>query len=246
MKVELINLHTSRRFIANHHYAIVSPSMISVHLGQFDNGHLVGVCQLGYGTRPRQTIKRLFPSLDTPEYWEIGRLCMLPEMPSNSESHFLRGIVKWIKQNYPKKKVLFTWADGLRGKPGYIYQASNFLYGGYIWSEFYATRDLEIVHPRLLVTRYGTRNKAKTTELGLTKIWGKQFRYIKFLCSHRERKWLLLESPINWNIDYPKQDDLEWQVQAGQGSRESCQLPKLKGLGQFQRPAPLLELLTRE
>ena len=32
-------------------------------------------------------------------------------------------------------KYLFTWADGLVGKAGYVYQAFNFLYGGYIWTD---------------------------------------------------------------------------------------------------------------
>ena len=34
-------------------------------------------------------------------------------------------------------KVLFTWADGMLGKCGYVYQASNFMYVGKSESDIY-------------------------------------------------------------------------------------------------------------
>ena len=245
MELYPISRARSKRFVADYHYAIHSKSFTACHLGLFEETELIGACQLGWGTRPRHTIQLLFPSLDTKDYYEISRLCLLPEMPHNSETQFIRLCLNWLRYNHPERKVIFTWADGLRGKPGYIYQASNFSYGGYIWSEFYTTEDGEVVHPRLLVSRYGGRSRSRTQELGLIKYWGKQFRYIKFLCSHAERKRLLAESPVDWGQQYPKHSDLEWFRQAGEGSRESCQLPMLKGLGQFQEPAPMLELLAQ-
>jgi len=58
----------------------------------------------------------MFPSLDTKDYLEIGRMCMKDEMPRNSESQMLSQLVKWMKKNLPEIKVLFTWADGMVGK----------------------------------------------------------------------------------------------------------------------------------
>ena len=69
---------------------------------------LVGVVTLGWGTRPRHTIQRIFPSLDTKDYLEIGRMCMTEEMPRNSESQMLSQLVKWIRKNIPELKILFT------------------------------------------------------------------------------------------------------------------------------------------
>ena len=43
---------------------------------------------------------------------------MSEDMPRNSESQMLSQTIKWIKNNCPDIKVLFTWADGMVGKPG--------------------------------------------------------------------------------------------------------------------------------
>ena len=57
----------------------------------------------------------------------------------------------WIRENCPNVKLLFSWADGLRGKPGYVYQASSWLYGGFIKTELYVDEHGGPVHPRLFV-----------------------------------------------------------------------------------------------
>lgn len=185
-----------KRFVARHHYAVICPPITKLTLGLFDKGELAGVALWGYGTRPRHTIKKLFPSLDVEDYLELNRLCVLDSMPRNTESLYLRMMADYIRGHHPAIKLLYSWADGLRGKPGYVYQASNWLYGGSIWSQFYVTEEGEVVHPRFLITRYGTRKRAATLALGLKKVHGYQFRYCMFLCSHGERKALLRESPF--------------------------------------------------
>jgi hypothetical protein len=227
-----------RRFVAEHHYAVVCPPITKLTLGLLHEGRLVGVALWGYGTRPRHTIKKLFPSLDVGDYLELNRLCVLDEMPRNTESRFLGMMAGYIAERLTHVRLLYSWADGLRGKPGYVYQASNWLYGGHIWSQFYVTDEGEVVHPRLLITRYGTRKKELTRSLGLTKIHGYQFRYCRFLCSHGERKRLLLESSVKWTRDYPKKANLKWIIDAEEGSRESRELPRLQGSGRFRHSAP--------
>ncbi|MDP2736140.1 MAG: hypothetical protein Q8P12_08160, partial [bacterium] len=160
-----------------------------------------------------------------------------------TESRFIGMMTDYLKDRF-QVKLLFSWADGLRGKPGYVYQASNWLYGGSIWSEFYMTGEGEVVHPRLLITRYGTRKKSVTLALGLSKVRGYQFRYLRFLCSHGERKRLLRESPFDWSLGYPKQKDLKWVIDAEEGSRESRELPKLQGSGRFRHSAPVIGGMT--
>lgn len=78
-------------------------------LGFFLDKELVGVVTLGWGTRPRHTIQRIFPSLETKDYLEIGRMCITEEMPRDSESQMLSQLVKWIQKNIPDLKILFTW-----------------------------------------------------------------------------------------------------------------------------------------
>jgi len=72
---------------------------------------------------------------------------MSEDMPRNSESQMLSQTIKWIKSNCPDIKVLFTWADGMVGKPGYVYQGSNFYYLGYIWTDMYMKNGIKL-HPR--------------------------------------------------------------------------------------------------
>ena len=241
LKIMPIANKLGRGFVAQHHYAVISPPISKLSLGLFHRDKLVGVAIWGYGTRPKHTIKKIFPPLEVENYLELNRLCVLDSMPRNTESRFLSMMFGYIKDNFPLVKVLYSWADGLRGKPGYVYQASSFLYGGFIWSQFYATKDGEVIHPRFLITRYGTRAKKLTQKLGLMKIKGYQYRYCRFVCSHRERKALLRLSPMEWTQAYPKKKDLKWVIDAEEGSRESRELPKLKGPVRFRHSAPTIK-----
>ena len=115
--------------IFDNHYSKIMPRLTKHYIGGFVDDVLVGVITLGWGVRPIHTIKILFPSLNRTDYFEIGKMCMDEKMPKNSESVFLSRTIRWLKAN-TNCKVLFTWADGILGKPGYVYQAANFSYGG--------------------------------------------------------------------------------------------------------------------
>lgn len=123
--------------VRKYHYSNTLPKINRYYMGFFLDGEIVGVMTLGLGTRPLHTIKRIFPSLGTDDYLEIGRMCMTEEMPRNSESQMISQLIKWLKANHPEIKILFTWADGMLGKVGYVYQASNFIYAGYSGGEMY-------------------------------------------------------------------------------------------------------------
>jgi len=43
---------------------------------------------------------------------------------------------------------LYTLADGIMGKCGYVYQAANFYYGGEYWTDSYMSAKGEKIHPR--------------------------------------------------------------------------------------------------
>lgn len=145
-----VPLKVAAEFVARHHYSKVMPKLNKVILGLFQNDNLVGCITFGWGVRPLDTIKKLFPSLESKDYLEIGKLCMLDELPKNSESRFITAAMRFLKQLRPDLKLVFTWADALWGKPGYIYQASNFLFGGAIGSEAYRTKEGARLHPRQL------------------------------------------------------------------------------------------------
>lgn len=208
--------------IRKYHYSNTLPRLNKYFVGFFLEGKLVGVVTLGWGTRPRHTIQTIFPSLDTKDYLEIGRMCMTDEMPRNSESQMLSQLVKWIKQNVPEVKVLFTWADGMLGKVGYVYQASNFIYAGYSGGEMYMKDGVKI-HVRQMksilvpegkkdarITVRPTMEQMK--KLGIFHFRGKQYRYFYFTCGKREKKRLLDECQVELNLTRPKEIDLSWKV----------------------------------
>ena len=233
-----VNKFTAAELVQKHHYSKVMPKLTKHYLGVLLDGKLVGILTLGWGTQPRQTINKLFPGLDTKDYYEIGKMCMLPEMPRNSESQMLSAVIKWMKKRLPERLFLYTWADGIVGKVGYVYQSANFLYGGFIWTDIYIGPDGEKIHPRtshnLCVENAKFVGKEKVFWLtkdfmkmkGITRIKGKQFRYIMPL-SKKSRK-LLDKSTVSWTIDnYPKEGDLEWKKQGEDGYEMLPSMPKI-------------------
>lgn len=223
------------------------PKITHVCYGGFVDGKLLAVITLGWGVRPLHTIKKLFPTLAPIDYWEIGKLCLDDALPRNSESQFISAIIKRIKLEYPEKKLLFTWADGIMGKVGYVYQAANFLYGGYIWTDTYLTAMGEKVHPRTCraimdvnpdPTRKARPSDNQLARLSISHIQGKQFRYCYPLGTRRENRELLESSTVNWTLDHPKEGDLAWKCKSEGGWLDAPQ-PQISTKYFFNRVRPV-------
>ena len=235
--VKEINKYDAAELVQKYHYSLVMPKLTKKYLGIFLNNKLVGVITCGWGTQPLQTINKLFPGLTTKDYYEIGKMCLIDEMPKNSESQALSSVIKWLKINCPEKLFLYTLADGIVGKCGYVYQASNFLYGDYFWTDVYLSKDGEKIHPR--TAKELCKENAKfcgkekifwltkefTKIKGITRIRGKMFRYIMPLS--KKAKNLLDKSTVKWTIDYPKEKDLGWKIQTDDGYELLKEMPKM-------------------
>jgi len=226
--IELIPRMSAKRFIRQYHYSETISCMTRLHLGSYVDGKLVAVCTLGGSVQPIRTIAKCFPGLTAADCLEISRLCLVPEMPRNSESRFLSLIVAWLKRYMPRLLVLYSWADGIIGKPGYVYQAANFYYGGYIWSYTYVDNNGFRYHPRVLhrilskkgivKPKIGVRAVARS--LGIKCYWGKQFRYAYPLCNNHRWRQICATSPFEWRRgEYPKEKDCEWFVESPDGMR---------------------------
>ena len=136
------------------------------------------------------------------------------------------------------------------GQAGYIYQASNFLYGGFIWTDVYVTKEGKRLHPlQLQAERHlqgldtNSRTKrpkpSEMVKMGWQHYFGKQFRYVKFLCNADEQHRLLVESQFAWNTEYPKNTDLEWKRSIG-GKRIVCDQPHFSGTSCYASHASAL------
>jgi len=239
-------------FIQSLHYSKIMPKLTKHFLGCHLDGELVGVLTLGWGTQPKATIAKLFDGFESKDYYEIGKMCMSEEFPEDSypESQMISAVVKWMKVNTPEKQFLYTWADGIMGKPGYVYQAANFLYGGFIWTQIYISDKGEKIHPRssrrlcdenvqfklerepeFFVGKKGERIYWLTQDFldykGISKIYGKQFRYI--LPLNKKSRKLLKKSTVEWCLNYPKENDLVWDKSTTEGRKRLDEMPYIDG-----------------
>ena len=249
-QIKEISKPVAAELIQSLHYSKIMPRLTKHFLGCFSDDELVGVLTLGWGTQPKATIAKLFEGLDTKDYYEIGKMCMKEEMPRNSESQMISAVVKWMKENTPERQFLYTWADGIMGKPGYVYQAANFLYGGFIWTQIYISDKGEKIHPRssrrlcdenvqyklerepdFFKNKKGERIYWLTQDFldhkGISKIFGKQFRYI--LPLNKKARKLLKKSNVKWTLEYPKDKDLEGDKSSKKGRQRLDGMPEIDG-----------------
>ena len=254
--IKEISKEEALKMIQKYHYSNTLPKINKYFVGFFLENELVGVVTLGWGTRPKHTIQRIFPSLDTKDYLEIGRMCMTEQMPRNSESQMISQLVKWIKTNIPELKILFTWADGMVVKVGYVYQASNFIYAGYSGGEMYMKDGVKI-HVRQMksiLLPEGAKDERITVrptleqmkEFNIQHFKGKQYRYLMFLCDKKEKKQLMSECLIDLSEPRPKDNDLSWTVKnliTGKW-QESNQPPYITDID--QKTKVVIQCVTKE
>lgn len=224
MKIDFVvkeaNKYNAIEFIQATHYSPVLPRITKHYLGAFVDGKLVGVMTLGWGTRPFHTINKFFPGLNTEHYWEIGKQAIHDDMPKGFGTQFMSAVIKWIKTNHPQKLFLYSMADGIVGRVGYIYQASNFYYGGYFNTPIYMVGN-EKCHPRSIAPLLKQNSEEVGRKLfwltpefmqnnNIRKIQGRMFRYIYPIT--KKARTLIKKSDHDWRLNgYPKDEDLIWE-----------------------------------
>ena len=193
-----IDKNLTTKFVQKYHYSPVMPAITKHYLGFFLDGDLKGALTLGWGTKPRHTFNKMFPNVGILEkedgkfvhdikdwYYEIGKMCQSTELNHNrgAGSQMVSATIKWLKNN-TKCQFLYTMADGIMGKCGFVYQASNFYYGEKYFTSVYLMENGEKLHPRtskdlcrenaqFLVDRYGEdylKNYKEDPKTGETKI----------------------------------------------------------------------------
>lgn len=236
MKIEEIPKSRAIRFIHKHHYSKILPRLTKHYIGFIEENELVGVVTLGWGTQPLQTIQKLFPDegFITGDYFEIGKMCFKPDKnDSNFGSYAISQLISWIKKNL-EIKFLYTLADGIMGKCGYVYQASNFIYLGSFKTDVYMDDETgEKIHPRsartLLEENEEWSGKEKVFWLthdfceykGISRIRGLMFRYI-YPLSKKYRKTV---KKRYGGLEYPKKEDLIFDKRMEKGRYEVIDQP---------------------
>lgn len=226
-------------FIHQYHYSKILPRLTKHYLGYFEDNVLVGVVTLGWGTQPLQTIKKILYNHDvvTTDYYEIGKMCFLPEKNGNNfGSTAMKLLIDWAKQN-TTVKFIYTMADGIMGKCGYVYQAANFRYLGSFKTDVYMDRKTgEKMHPRsikgLHIENAQMLGKEKVFWLTpdfcelkkIDRIRGLMFRYM-YPLDKKARK-MLDSYPEYTNRKNPKEKDLVFERRVTGGQYETIPQPQ--------------------
>lgn len=189
----LIKNHYSRRITTNRWRSF----------GIFHHQMLVGAMQIGYGIRP-QIKDKIIRGGDSETVKEFDRMYVDDTLPKNSESRIIGYLLRYLRKKYPGVKVLISYADGIRGNIGTIYQATNFDYIGRVRGEFYyiPSKD-EWVHPVSMYHRHNTRNIETLRKIypDIQHIRGWHYRYVYFLDPKWKERLLVPIQP------YPKKEN---------------------------------------
>ena len=247
-----IDKNLTTKFVQKYHYSPVMPAITKHYLGFFLDGDLKGALTLGWGTKPRHTFNKMFPNVGILEkkdekfvhdindwYYEIGKMCLSTELNDNkgAGSQMVSATIKWLKNN-TKCQFLYTMADGIMGKCGFVYQASNFYYGEKYFTSVYLMENGEKLHPRtskdLCMENAKFSGKEKvfwmTTDFmihkGIRRIDGLMFRYLYPL--NKKAKRMMKQSSMNWDKSYPKSKDLEWVDVTDKKNKKSVPQPDFK------------------
>jgi len=249
-----VNKVVAINFVQKYHYSPVMPGITKYFLGFYLDNKLVGILTLGWGTQPRHTFNKMFPTAGILNkdkdgvweydigdwYYEIGKMCLSPHLNNTrgAGSQLISATIRWIKEN-TDCLFLYTMADGIMGKCGYVYQASNFYFGQKYFTSVYMMENGEKLHPRsshtlclenakFLEEKHGKKflekykKDSKTGERypryftsdfmlhkDIKRIDGLMFRYL-YPLNKKAKKIMLKDSSMPWSKKYPKDKDLEW------------------------------------
>ena len=181
--IKEIDTKLGNRLICENHYSGTVAKGVVFHLGIFIEHTLYGVAQFGYGIKPHQTCKWV-NGTNPNEYLELNRLWISDKLGKNAESNSISKCIKWVKQRKPELKWIISFADGMMGKVGTIYQATNFVYTGFrkdggIWM----TKEGNRIHSISLWHKHKTINRGVLEGIygkPLYKVFGGQHRYFYF------------------------------------------------------------------
>jgi len=197
-----VNLKLAKKLLTKYHYSHTWPNT-SIVLGFYFRSKLLGLISYGVGAN-NNLISSICKGVRADEGFELVRLFAFDWAPKNIESFMIARSIEYIQENYPKIKILVSFADPKQGHIGTIYQAANWLYTGKSKDDYFFRVKGKLMHPRT-VSNYP---KEKRIQLRNPKnrvlIEGKH-RYVYFLGSRKQRKSLrkALKHQI---LPYPKLD----------------------------------------
>ncbi len=97
-EIREISREQATDLVQENHYSPVMPTLTKHWLGVFRDNQLVGVTTLGWGTQPKHTIQKVVSKeLDSKDYYEIGKMCLLESEMKNSETQMISQVIEWLR-----------------------------------------------------------------------------------------------------------------------------------------------------
>lgn len=202
--VNEIDAKTARDMVKKYHYSGKVVANSQIHLGVFKEGMLVGVLQYGPPMNGNKTSDKILKDV---EMMELNRMVMIDSEPRNSESQAIAACNKWLKKN-TKIKYLLSFSDGKEGNVGYIYQATNWTYIGYLLSNSFYQLDGETVHAVTVWHKYKEKHELRETHT-TNEILCKYFNDISVITCKQHVYLFSLDKKLKFPFlskPYPKKD----------------------------------------
>jgi hypothetical protein len=155
--VRAVTQHTAERWFGQYHYSgTIGPSPGARFFGIF-RPDLAAVVAVGMGAN-ETGVARKFDLQRWPGNWEITRVAVHPDAPKNTATAAIAAVLRILAG--AGVRWVFSYADTAQGHHGGIYQGLNAVYVGASPGEAGYLLDGVPVHPRSLVSRFGTRGEA--------------------------------------------------------------------------------------
>lgn len=220
-EVKKIESNQTHDWLLHKHYARRIP-LITYAFGLFDvkKKVLVGVVTYAPPARSLNDGYGCFGEENPVQTYELNRLCVNDDLPSNTLSFFVGQSLDLLKQLHVEKEknqndkliekqkpvCVVSYADANNNHHGYIYQATNWIYTGETQpvKVFYDSKKKKNVHARTLVATYGSSSpEALPDHIGWEYEKGGKFRYFKFLGTKSQVK--KMKKILKYKVqDYPK------------------------------------------
>ncbi len=205
--VGIIDSRAARNIVKQYHYSGKVVSNSKLHLGVFSNetDELVGALQYGPCMNGNKTALKFSPELPM---FELNRMVMIDEEPRNAESMALSLCNKWLKENTNLSYIL-SFSDGKENNCGYIYQANNWKYLGYLLSDSFYDLDGEIKHNVTVWHQYKEKHELRDTHT-TDEILCVYFENISKITSKQHVYVMPIKKKVKFNFPfldyYPKMD----------------------------------------
>lgn len=202
--IRQIDAKSAKDIVKKYHYSGKVVSNSNLHLGVFKGDELVGCLQYGPPMNGLKTSNKILKGV---KMLELNRMVMIDTEPRNSESQAISACNKWIRKN-TDVEYLLSFSDGKEGNVGYIYQATNWVYIGYLVSSSFYDLDGEIMHSVSVWHKYKEKHEWRN-HFTTNEILCKSFSKVSVITSKQHIYLFALNRKIKFNYEpkpYPKKD----------------------------------------